>query len=193
MRMHTVSPSEAAGKIEAAFRFFLTFDRGQLPRFGDSIADVWKSFWAPVIVLPLHLWITLALDAGTAVDRVPFLTRTITELAAYAIDVVYWPLAMVMLADLLQKPEAYARYVSAYNWVIVPASVIATGILVGFGADSGTLGLPGLALLFWMILFRIKLARRVFDVPIGVAVALAAGDFFLGQLVIAMRAGVLLG
>lgn len=195
MALHTISPAEAAGRIEAAFRFLLTFDRAQLPRFGDGIEDVWKSFWAPVLVLPLHLLITLTLDAGTAVERAPAMTRIVAELAAYAIDVVYWPLAMVLFSDLLLKrPEMYARYISAYNWAIVPASVLATGILVGFGTtEGGTLGLPGLALLFWLILFRVKLAQRVFDCHLGVAMALAAGDFFLGQLVLAMRAGVLLG
>lgn len=194
MRLHPISPAEAAGRIEAAFRFFLTFDAKQLPRFGEDIEDVWKSFWAPVLVLPLHLLIALTLDGGTAAENVPWLTRLIAELSAYAIDVVYWPLAMVMICDLmLKQPEAYARYISAYNWVIVPASVIATGILVGFGATGGTLGLPGIVLMFWLILFRIKLARRVFDCPMGVAIGLAAADFFLGQLVIGMRAGVLLG
>jgi|GEM_PF-6256147 hypothetical protein len=191
--MQTLTPAEAAGRIEAAFRLFLTFDTKQLPRFGDDISDVWKSFWAPVFVLPLHLWITLARDVGTPADAAPFLYRLVTELSTYAIDVVYWPLAMVMFADLLQRPEGYARYVSAYNWVAVPVSVIATGIVVTMGADGGTLGLPGVALLFWMLLFRIKLARKVFDCNIGIAVALTAGDFFLGQFVIAMRAGVLAG
>ena len=47
--------------------------------------------------------------------------------------------------------------------------------------------------MFWILLFRIRLARKVFDVPVGVAVALTAGDFFLGLLVSGMRASVLVG
>jgi len=188
-----VSAAEIVARTQAAFKLFLTFDEKQLDRFGDDMSDAVKSFWAPILVLPLSLWITLMRDAGTAVDQTPLLARLITELSAYAIDVVYWPLAMVMIADLLQKPESYARYVSAYNWSIVPITIIATGLAAVFGVANGTMGLPGVALMFWILLFRIRLARKVFDLNVGVAVALVAGDFFLGLLVSAMRAGVLLG
>lgn len=188
-----VSAAEIVARTQAAFKLLLTFDEKQLPRFGDQISDAIKSFWAPILVLPLSLWITLMRDAGTAVDSAPFLPRLVVELSAYAIDVVYWPLAMVMIADFLQKPERYARYISAYNWTIAPITIIATGLAAVFGVEGGTMGLPGVALMFWILLFRIRLARKVFDVPVGVAVALTAGDFFLGLLVSGMRASVLVG
>ncbi|MEQ8602333.1 MAG: hypothetical protein RIB45_03365 [Marivibrio sp.] len=188
-----VSAAEIVARTQAAFKLFLTFDEKQLERFGDEMSDAVKSFWAPILVLPLSLWITLMRDAGTVVDQAPLLPRLITELSAYAIDVVYWPLAMVMIADLLQKPESYARYISAYNWTVIPITVIATGLAAVFGVTDGTMGLPGVALMFWILLFRIRLARKIFDLNVGVAVALVAGDFFLGLLVSAMRAGVLVG
>lgn len=190
--MHTVSLPEAVAKSVAAFRLFLTFDRRQLERFGDDIPSVWKSFWAPAMMLPLHFVLTVAIDSGGAITAGP-VERWLTELTTYAVDVVYWPLAMVLVADLLQKPEHYARYVAAYNWCSIPMAVIAVLLLAIFGVQNGTLGLPGIVLMFWMILFRIILARRVFDVPIAVGVALAAADFMIGQLVLGMRAGILYG
>lgn len=189
--MHTVSLVEAVTKSKAAIRYFLTFEKAELSRFGDDIPAVWKSFWAFAIVAPLQFYIAAALYEGTPAEQVPWLTRLIAEISGYAIQAVYWPLAMVLFADLLQKPEGYARYVSAYNWCVVPATILSFLLVMIFGVSDGAAGVPGLILTFWVILFRIKLARHVFDVPVGVAIALAAGDFLLGAFVVWMQSGVL--
>ena len=190
--MVTVSAAEAVGKSLAAFRLFLLLDRRQLDRFGDDLESVRKSFWAPVLMAPIVLWRVSVGDPDMA-PAYGWLGQSVADLSMLAINIVYWPLAMVTVSHMLQKPERFARYVAAYNWVSVPVTAIWLVLALAFGTEAATLGGPALLLLFWALLFRIVLARRVFDAPLGVGIALAAADFMLGQIVLGLRASVIFG
>ena len=140
---------EISAALTGAWRL-LFLDKQGLQYFDDSVAGFWKSFFAAVLVLPVHLvlvWIHLTeLDIGAGPVRV-----VLVESIAYVIGWVAFPLLMFYLCETIGKSGNYLRYIVAYNWfqVLLAGIVLVVRVIL----VSDLLPLQGAQLLAFADLF----------------------------------------
>lgn len=89
------------------------FDIKGLTRIDDSRRAVWISFTAPLLVLPIMLWLTgLQASSVADADSLYFLRQAM----GYIIVVFGFPLAMYYVTNFLGRASRYHLLVAAINW-----------------------------------------------------------------------------
>ena len=112
-----------------------------LDHFDDSIERFWRSFWAAAVCAPLFVIIMLSIpQASPPKDWTRFF---LVAAFNYAIAWSLWPLVMIYLADWIDRPNRYCRYIQAYNWAQVVGTTFKTIVI----ALAGGMGGQGLGIL----------------------------------------------
>jgi hypothetical protein len=179
---------ELAAGIYGAWRLAWADPRG-LAYFDASERGFWTSFWAAVIAAPAYaliVGINLATPdefGGAPIDGTRLL---LVELIAYVIGWTAFPLAMVNIAEKLDRTQHYARYIVASNWGgVIEMTAFLPAVAIGetVPALSVLPALVGLAMFAyqWFIArTALALSNRQAMIPVavnfalGVALALVA-------------------
>lgn len=167
---------EVARGVAGAYRLARR-DPGGMAWFDDSPRGYWRSYWAAVVVAPAFL----ILDLITGGFGEEFgLRAAAVQAIAYVIDWTAFPLAMIFVADTLNKWPRYRRYIVAYNWsnliqmaLLLPLAAIA----VAFPSHP-TLLLAQFAGIV-MLVYRAYIAHVALQVGFGVAAGIVLIDVVL--------------
>lgn len=158
------------------------FDENGWRHLDDSIDGFWKSFFAAVLVAPFHV-ITLLLSLvasdmpATAGPGRIIAVYTI----AYVIGWVAFPVAMVGIADLLDRRDKYLRYIVGFNWAITVQVMVFLPVAILFAAVGLNLftGLLNLVAVFAIATYAWFVARTGLGIPGSTAVAIVLLDLVI--------------
>ncbi len=159
-------------------------DADGLACFDDSPAGFWRSFWVAALLAPLAM-VTMLVHAATLED--PEATRYVLLGAiGYVVTWVAFPLAMVYVCDLLERPQRYIRYIVAHNWfrlieaaMMYPVWLLMTATATDIDAVAFLLMLAMSAVLVydWFI------AKSALDLDGGTAAAVVLIGLLLSLLI----------
>ena len=151
--------------LYGAYRLAMT-DIAGMSYFDRSITGFWRSFYAAGLVAPLFITL-LIIRFNTHDINVPAFRFYSTEVIAYVIGWVLFPLVVFHLIQALNKEEHYIGFVVAYNW----ASVLQNGVYLPFailfqlgiisGGIAGFLNLILLGLVLGYTWFIAKTALNI--------------------------------
>jgi hypothetical protein len=150
--------------------------------FNATLDGVWRSFFAAVLLLPLHL-AYLALAAPAAPGEATGTTRWIVHFLIYVIGWAAWPLIAYYMTRLMECSDKLLGYVVAYNW-----SQLLTGPFI-IGLDVfGRLVLPqdlafflDLAGFAGVLFYAYMIARQMLGIVPSKAIVLVLTAFLLAR------------
>ena len=153
----------------------------------DSTMDgFWKSFFSAIIVLPGYVAL-MALGRHSwpgEIAAAPLWRIVAIEGIAYVIAWVAFPLAMVVIADLLDRREHYIGFIVAANWsavvqiaVFLPTAAVYAAIGNSFALALYILVWSGLFVYAWFI------ARTAMDINNLAAAGIVGLSFVLDVLI----------
>ena len=166
----------------------LKFDPAGPSYFNLTVDGFWRSFAAPVVVIPslavLFLPVLAMLpDDVEQTGGVMFVL--VTTLSDY-VFLALFPLVMIPVTRWLKVSENYSTFIIAWNWAIVvpllfflPMAILtASGLL-----PVGVMNLVQLLFLCFLIFFSVLIARTCLQCPGVAAAAVVMLDIVLGKLV----------
>ena len=120
---------EAAVSLAASIRV-IKHDRSAFDDFDQTVEGFFRSFGAFLFVAPLAYPQFIAADvlAGQlASDQTGALSESnlVADYLALLLSFLIWPVAVAVLVRFFALSGNYLRYMTAYNWISVPAVVIA--------------------------------------------------------------------
>ena len=150
--------------------------------FNATLGGVWRSFFAAVLLLPLHLAYLAIIGTGAEGPEGSGAARWIVNFLIYVIGWAAWPLIAFYMTRLLDCGGKLLGYVAAYNW-----SQLLTGpFLVGLDV-LGRLALPqGVSALVvfvgvaGVLFYEYLIARQMLGVAANKAIVLVLTSFLLG-------------
>lgn len=178
--------------IIGAWRLFLWDPRG-MERFDLTTEGFWRSFSAPIAMLPAYYFILMqnAALASILLEQnpdaieltIPSLSHYLTiEMIAYVISIAVFPVAMVFLARQLGLSNRYIPLIVAYNWssVIVIGALALSLMAFSLGIFSVMLagGLMALTILVWPF-YLFSIVRIATQAPLGTSIALVLIELIL--------------
>ncbi|MEE3045252.1 MAG: hypothetical protein VX620_08385 [Pseudomonadota bacterium] len=154
-------------------------DTGGLAFFNFSLEGFWRSFLAAVIIFPAFAFLRWH-DLVSAPDDFPVLRYMTTEVIAYVIKWVAFPLLMFHITPMLGRAERYVAFMTVYNW----ASVLQMGVYLlalALGVLFPMLGTGGFVMIAVIatLIYSIFITRLTLSVPIPTASAIVIADFLL--------------
>lgn len=179
-----ITTQEAFRGLYAAWRLLLR-DRSAVALLDDSAEGFWKSFSCAVIILPGYILLVAFAGGGPAEDTDP-IRIVLVEGISYVIGWVAWPLLVSYITPLLDRREAYIRYIVAYNWSAGPQILILILLLVLQSSgilNQGPFAAISLVALLVLMFYHGFIVRLALDVTVELAVALVVGEFLLGQVI----------
>ncbi len=156
---------------------------GVRAHFDRTLFGFWQSFWLAALLLIPHL--LLLPGHGGGIDK-PWLVITITELSAYAMGWVAFPLLMIVLCDWLARWPRYFDYMVPYNWfrlvevlASLPLMLAATGgVIPGGGAVFLSLLIAAA-----LLMYQGWLAHTMLQISVPAAVGIVITDMVLHLLI----------
>ena len=122
-----ISVAEIRYSVAGALRLARA-DADGLAHFDHTIERYWRSFWAAAICAPMYVAIMVFLQQSTPPkDWTRFVAILVVD---YAIAWSLWALAMVYLADWMQRGHLYFRYFQVYNWAQVVGTTLGFVVLL---------------------------------------------------------------
>ena len=136
----------------------------------------WRSFMAPLALLPLHL-LTVAVQNVEA-DSID--AELLSGGIAYLGFIALWPLVVIPVARGFGLGAHYVTYIVAYNWstVIIMAFVLPVSALIAM-APGQVAGLLALALVVGSLAYVWVVTRRTLHAPPSLAFAVIVLDLLL--------------
>lgn len=113
------------------------FDSQGLAYFNATESGFWRSFFAFVLIAPVHL-LRVLVHLGDIQVQASAVRVALIEVLVYIILVFAYPLAAFYLSELLDRRHRYITYIVAYNW----AGVIQTLLLLPADALRASTILP---------------------------------------------------
>ena len=174
-----LSARDAATSLYGAYRL-ARLDAGGLDYFDASLEGFWRSFYAAAFIAPPFA-LLLALRYANGMVAASPLRYAAIEVIAYVIAWVAFPVAMLMVARMLDREKHFIRFIVAYNWAAVLQNALylplpmmgMTGILT-VSAASG-MGMLALLLILAYTWFITKTALEVSSSAAAGIVALDLG------------------
>lgn len=169
---------EAVRSIRAILRL-VRRDESALADFNVSLEGFWRSFFAAVIIAPLHFgWSYYDYGATSDQHGVSLTRYLLVDLIAYVLTWTAWPLIMFYVTRLMGCGDRFIHYVVVYNWVQVPGAVVLMAAAFGLAPLLGPFGL----LIFYIalgaiLLFEWWLAMKTLQVSPMAALAIEAGVY----------------
>jgi hypothetical protein len=91
--------------------------------FDRTVDGFWKSLFAGVLVLPAHVLMTMRTNRDA--PDVPYdLADIITDFLIYVIVWLAYPVLMIAVTRIINRPERFLEYIVPYNWAMVPIGYI---------------------------------------------------------------------
>lgn len=183
-----ITRREAALGLYAAWRLFLR-DANAIALFDDTPSGVIKSFFCAAIVLPGY-GLILGFSPVMQASEAGLFALIVVNLSAYVAGWTAWPLAMHYIAPLINRDDAYCRYIAAYNWASGPyvLIVLILHIPMFFGLAPPqflvVVNLVALVIMLFYHLFVVRVALRVRPLA---AAGLVIAEYFLGDLILSLR------
>jgi hypothetical protein len=185
--------SETRRAISGAIRF-CKFDPGAVADFDPGLGAATRSFMAALYCVPFTVAI-IALDLFYTKQPPDDLgIYVLVQALAYVIHTAGFPLAMLGLARFLGLVERWPLFVTAQNWLSLPAvAALSLCVLLDY---SGILGQQVGAVLFLLVqgyVFSVEafIARVTLGVTVLASVAVVLLDFVIGIAVDRLAAGLL--
>ncbi len=180
-----IAARDIAYGLFAAWRL-AHFDRTGMQYVDATVDGFWKSFFAAVIALPGYA----ALRAVTMVanpEALPTASwpRTIAVLTVgYVVAWLAFPVAMTVIADILDRRDRFIPLIVAYNWsaVVQIAVLLPAAILVAAGGGEPAF-LLYFAVMAAILIYLWFIIRTALDTPGTTAAALVALDFIINLLI----------
>lgn len=188
--------------IKTAFRT-LRFDGKALGEYDRSFEGFFRSFFAAILALPIHIFLSLgemrvladaqtsgqAADAGKAASE--GFSYSLPDVFLYALDWLVFPLVMIGVSRMIGASGRYVPYIVAYNWgslVVLLATVPPyLAYLAGAVPLSGFVTLYYVSIAF-VIGYRWMLARHALEVPGVTAAGIVILDILISAVVIRLAA-----
>lgn len=130
------------------------FDAGGLGYFDRSIEGFWRSFRVALLVAPLYA-ILIPLDLELIQPTAGWQHIMITEILAYIISWLLYPLVAYEICRLIGREAEYPGYIVVYNWskmLIVTAQVVVwLPTLMGIAAAETSHSLESLVRFVFLI------------------------------------------
>ena len=130
------------------------FDAGGLGYFDRSIEGFWRSFRVALLIAPLYA-ILIPLDLELIQPTAGWQHIMITEILAYVISWLLYPLVAYEICRLIGREAEYPGYIVVYNWskmLIVTAQVIVwLPTLMGIAAAETSHSLESLVRFVFLI------------------------------------------
>jgi hypothetical protein len=178
----TPAASETMRAIAGAVRF-CRFDPAAVAEFDPGLGAAKRSFMAALYCVPFTVAI-IALDVSYAKQQPDDLwLYALVQAIAYVIHAAGFPLAMLSLARFLGIAERWPLFVTAQNWLSLPAvAALSICVLLDY---SGSFGQQAGALLFLLVqgyVFSVEafIARVTLGVTALASIAIVLLDFVIG-------------
>lgn len=147
------------------------FDVKGLTRIDDTHRGAWLSFAAPLLVLPVMLWLAGIQASGTTEPDTLFFLR---QALGYIIVVFGFPVAMYYIARLAARGARYRLMVAAVNWTapVQTALMIIGYIFYFWDVVPGTGEIMLMMISAYNMFYLWFTIRTALDVSRGLAVCL---------------------
>ena len=153
--------------------------------FGNTRDDFWRSFLGAALLAPIFI-LYLVIRYFNSPSENSFSIYLISQMLAYSIAWLTFPLVMLYLAPVLQCSNKVLRYLVAYNWL----SVILNGIylpviilgIVGTFSEPFT-NLLAITVLMWVLGMGIFVAHNALQVSFATSAGIVVIDLLLGLLI----------
>jgi hypothetical protein len=184
-----------------AFRI-ARFDNGASEAFDHSFEGFFRSFFAAFLSFPIHVFLVVteqrilaaadnAPNRALAAAAPPGTRYWLIEGAAYAVDWLALPLAMILIVKLLGASHRYVPFVIAYNWgsclVYLAMTVPSIAFLLGVVTPTGIL-IVSYAVAVFVLTYRWRLARETLQISGINAAGIVIFDVLLSFLITLMAA-----
>jgi hypothetical protein len=171
---------EAGVSLFGAYRL-ARFDAGGMAYFNATVAGVWRSFAAALLVAPLY--VALLVVWYPLLDPLPNPLRfALIETESYVISWFLYPVVMIWVSERFGCGERILAYLVAYNW----SMVLANGVLIPINIiRASEIVAPDMAGFLWLFTISLVLAylwfiaRTALQVSPGKAAAIVGIDVAL--------------
>lgn len=185
-------PNETLRALYGTWRIAQGDAKG-LTFFEFSVAALWRSFFAGVIVFPAFAFLRWH-DLANAPDDFPVGRYMTVEVIAYVIKWFAFPVLMYHIVPMIGRAERYVAFITVYNW----SSVLQMGIYLFallLGALFPMLGAGGFVMVAVIatLVYGIYIARLTLSVPIATASAIVMADFLLSLVITSIGIRLALG
>ncbi len=186
-----ITAPELSAALYGAWRLARLDPRGQ-DHFDASITGFWRSFQVAVIVAPAYVFLILFNLDQPNITAGPLRIIAVESLA-YVISWTAFPLAMVGLAQRLNREENYIRFIVAHNWasilqvaVFLPAALIAQVV----GPSARFLTVTAMVAIF---LYQWYVARTVLSITPYQAIGIVLVNLFIDIVITLIANSMVLG
>ena len=150
--------------------------------FNATLGGVWRSFFAAVLLLPLHLADLAIIGAGAGGAEAAGATRWIVNFFVYVIGWAAWPLIAYYMTRLMDCGGRLLGYVAAYNWsqLLTGPFLIGLDVLGRVALPQGVSAFLVLAGVAAVLFYEYLIARQMLGVAANKAIVLVLTSFLLG-------------
>jgi hypothetical protein len=176
-----LSAREAVTSLYGAYRLARR-DTGGLDYFNTSLEGFWRSFYAAAFIAPPFA-LLLALRYAHGMVAAGPLRYAAIEVIAYVIAWVAFPVAMLLVARMLDREKHFIRFIVVYNWAAMLQNALYLPIpmmgMTGILTVSAASGLGMVALLL-ILTYTWFITKTALEVSSSAAAGIVALDLGLG-------------
>jgi hypothetical protein len=172
---------EASRSLSAAWGL-LRRDPAAPQAFNATLDGVWRSFFAAVLLLPLHLAYLAIIGTGAEGAEAPGAMRWIVNFLIYVIGWAAWPLIAFYMTRLMDCGGKLLGYVAAYNWsqLLTGPFLVGLDVLGRVALPQGFSAFLVFAGVAAVLFYEYLIARQMLGVAANKAIVLVLTSFLLG-------------
>lgn len=158
--------------------------------FDTSVEGFWRSFTAALVSIPGYLAVASSHPEGIALEAGAYL---LVEAIAYVIGWFAFPVAMLHVAEVIDRRERYITFIVAANWATA-IQISLLGLIAGlqgmgvFPENLG--GFFSLVATLWILSYQWFVARTALDVSGPVAAGIVLLDLVIGLMITGVTAAI---
>lgn len=183
-----ITRGEAAVGLYAAWRLFRR-DPKAIELFDATPSGVVKSFFCAAIVLPAY-GLILGFSPTMNASEAGLFPLVVVNLSAYVAGWAAWPLAMHYIAPMIDRDDAYCRYITAYNWASGPQMLVVLlmylPMMLGL-APMQFLGVANLTVLIIVLFYHLFVMRVALRIRPLAAIGLVVAEYFLSHFILSLQ------
>jgi hypothetical protein len=183
--------------IATAFRV-ARFETAAIADFDQSFEGFYRSFFAAIVCLPLYVFVVLGerrltYDIANSAPGSAFVPLPPPDLgfaawqgAAYVLNWLTLPIALIALAPLLGVGKRYVSYIVAYNWgtcVVLAATLIPYAVYLSGFASFTAVFIVYYGVSLFVLTYRWRLARYGLGIPAITAAGIVILDVLFTVLI----------
>jgi hypothetical protein len=172
---------EASRSLSAAWGL-LRRDPAAPQAFNATLDGVWRSLFAAVLLLPLHLAYLAIIGTGAEGAEAPGAMRWIVNFLIYVIGWAAWPLIAFYMTRLMDCGGKLLGYVAAYNWsqLLTGPFLVGLDVLGRVALPQGFSAFLVFAGVAAVLFYEYLIARQMLGVAANKAIVLVLTSFLLG-------------